>query len=81
MIRLTNSDARALVALLEHAQTALREYALYQAYRRDACKAMRERILADYHHRQWTSAIALADDVTDAGGALLARLDAASAAA
>lgn len=81
MIRLSNADARRLVKLLDDAQLLVREHALTQSYRRDACKFLRERILADYHDRQWNRAVHLADAMTEAGGDLQVRLDAVENAA
>lgn len=81
MIRLSNADARRLVRVLDQAAVLLREHAAEQSYRRDACRAVRERILADYHQRQHEHALAVADAVTEAGGGVLLRLDAAEPAA
>ncbi len=58
---MSNSDAAALRRLLEAATDMLREYAAEQSYRRDAMKAIRERMLADYHDHRTSDALAMID--------------------
>lgn len=78
MIRLTNAETRRIVRLLDKAQAMIREHAAEQSYRRDACRFLRERILTDYHQRQVETAHETADALTETGGDLLMRLDAAA---
>lgn len=81
MIHLSNVDAKRLVKLLDQAATIARQHAAEQSYRRDACRAVRERILTDYHDRQHRAALDVADDLVDQGGRLLVRIEAADSAA
>jgi hypothetical protein len=79
VIRLSNADSRRLVKQLDHAQAMLREYAADQSYRADAHRIMRDRIMAEFHHRQAETASELADDLTETGGRLLALVESAEA--
>jgi hypothetical protein len=81
VIRLSNADARRLVQLLDAAEQIDREHAVVQSYRRDACRFLREKILADYHDRRWSSAVDLAASLADAGGTILVKVEEAHTAA
>jgi hypothetical protein len=70
VLRMSNADAAALRRLLDAAADMLREYAAEQSYRRDAMKAIRERMLAEYHDHRTNDALAMIDAMTVLADAL-----------
>ena len=60
MRHISDDLAQSLDGLLGECYDLAREHAAYQSYRSDAAKAMRERILADYHAGQALRALTLA---------------------
>ena len=55
MRRLTEQQANVLTGQLLAAAQELREHAAQHLYRADACKAVGERVLADFHRRRAAS--------------------------
>jgi hypothetical protein len=73
VVQISNADARRLLRLLDDASALARQHAAEQSYRRDACAATRERILANYHQMQAEGALALADRAEEFGALLADR--------
>ncbi len=63
MRTLTEAQTSALTRDLDSAGHQLREHAAQHSYRADACKAVGERVLADYHRQHHGQVLGLADSL------------------
>jgi hypothetical protein len=63
---LSEKSASSLLSLLADAEHVIREHAAEHSYRATAMKAIRERLLHQYHDRHATSLLVLAESVSEA---------------
>jgi len=76
---LTRTETRQLMKLLDRAKRAVGEHAVEQAWRADAMKAIREKLVEQYHRHEYDRAHDIIHELDAAHATLTERLDALDA--